>query len=86
MRISYEQSFLKRVAKLPPRQQKKLAELLPVLQSNPFHPTLHTKRLSHPLLGALSFRITRDWRVIFRFVDEETIQLVDAGHRKDIYR
>ena len=86
MRISYEPSFLKSVAKLPARQQNKLAILLTILQSDPFHPSLHTKRLSQPLLGILSFRITRDYRVIFRFIDEETIQLIDARHRKDIYR
>ncbi|HEC30603.1 MAG TPA: hypothetical protein ENI66_01145 [Candidatus Yonathbacteria bacterium] len=86
IRISYERNFLKNVAKLPVYQQDKLAILLPTLQSDPFHPSLHTKRLSQPLIGILSFRITRDYRVTFRFLDEETIQLIDARHRKDIYR
>jgi len=86
MRICYEQNFLKRAAKLPVRQQNKLATLLRALQSDPFHSSLHTKRLSHPLIGILSFRITRDYRVTFRFIDEETVQLIDTGHRKEIYR
>ncbi len=68
------------------RQQNKLATLLLTLLSDPFHPSLHTKRLSQPLIGLLSFRITRDFRVTFRFIDKETIQLIDARHHKDIYR
>ena len=86
VRIFYEKKFLKRVAKLPQQQQNKLSKLFIILQSNPFDPILHTKRLAHPLIGILSFRITRDYRVTFRFLDEQIIQLVDTGHRKDIYR
>ncbi|MBI2459523.1 MAG: type II toxin-antitoxin system RelE/ParE family toxin [Parcubacteria group bacterium] len=52
----------------------------------PFHPLLHAKRLSGKLAGLLSFRITRDWRVIFQFNDPETIQLLRVKHRKDVYR
>jgi len=86
MHIYYGRSFLKRAAKMPAQQQNKLATLLKILQSDPFHSSLHTKRLSHPLLGLLSFRVARDYRVIFSFIDEDTIQLIDVGHRKDIYR
>lgn len=47
---------------------------------------LHTKYLTGRLPGLLSFRITRDWRVIFKFNDAHTIQLIRVRHRKDIYR
>jgi len=65
--LVYHPNFLKSAHELPRAQQRKLASLLPVLQQNPFHPLLHTKRLSGSLVGFLSFRITRDWRVVFRF-------------------
>ena len=86
MRIVYGEGFLKSVAKLPLSQQRKLEQLLKVCSANPFDPRLHSKRLAGPLQGFLSFRITRDWRVLFQFVDADTIQLLRVAHRKDIYR
>ena len=86
MKVIYGGSFLKSARKLPSRQQKKLADLIPSLQKNPFNPLLHPKPLSGPLSGLYSFRITRDWRVIFQFLAPEIIKLIEVGHRKDIYK
>jgi len=86
MTITYGKSFLKSAKKLPFQQQKKLADLISLLQKNPFNSLLHTKSLSGPLSGLYSFKITRDWRVIFQFLDENTIKLLLVGHRKDIYQ
>ena len=84
--LVYHPAFAKSAQRLPTGQQRKLADLLVTLRENPFHPYLHTKRLSGSLAGYLSFRITMDWRVIFRFLDTSTIQLLRVAHRKDIYR
>ena len=86
IRIIYHQNFLKSAEKLPKIQQEKLARLLELLENNPFHSLLHTKRLAKELTGFLSFRITRDWRVIFQFLKPDVIQLLRVKHRKDIYR
>ncbi len=86
MKIVFDADFLKSVNDMPDNARLKLRSLLHHLESNPFHPLLHTKRLHGELSGFYSFRITRDWRVIFYFKDIETVQLVDVGHRKDIYR
>jgi len=84
--IVYGKSFLRSARKLPTEQQKKLADLLVILTKNPFHPYLHTKPLTGELIGFYSFRITRDWRVIFQFFGSAEIKLVSLGHRKDIYK
>lgn len=86
IRVTYSSRFWKQAAQLPLTQQKRLASLLLVVQENPFDSRLHTKRLQPPLAGSLSFRITRDWRVQFHFLDTETILCVTVKHRKDIYR
>jgi len=86
MDIVYGKAFLKSVKKLPVRQQRKLAGLLELLCENPFHSLLHTKQLSGELVGFYFFRITREWRVIFQFVNIYKVKLVIVGHRKDIYR
>ena len=84
--VTYNERFKKDVGKLPKETQEKLSILISVLVENPFDRGLHTKRLAGPLDGQFSFRITRDWRVIFQFIDARTIQLLHALHRKDAYR
>lgn len=84
--LVYSNHFLKSAKKLPKLQQDKLAKLLEVLQKNPFNSKLHTKPLVGQLSGLYSFRITRDWRVIFQFLSPDKIHLVDIGHRKEIYK
>lgn len=86
MQIVYHSNFLKSAKKLPETQQEKLSYLIETLQDNPYHPSLYTKHLAENLAGLLSFRITRDWRVIFQFFDQNTIQLLRVKHRKNIYR
>lgn len=84
--VRYSDSFLRSARKLPKEQQKKLASLIELLSKNPFHPKLHSKHLAGKLSGLYSFRITRDWRVIFQFVSSQEIELIDVANRKDIYR
>jgi len=84
--LVYTASFLKSAKNLPKSQAIKLAGLLGILQQKPFHLKLHTKNLTGSLTGFYSFRITRDWRVIFQFLAPEKIKLIIIGHRKDIYQ
>jgi addiction module RelE/StbE family toxin len=83
--IVYSKQFRKSAKPLSNKLRNKLAELIIVLQENPYDSKLHTKRLSGKLTGFLSFRITRDWRVIFQFNDQSTIQLLRIKHRGDAY-
>lgn len=86
MRVIATKHFLKEVDRSPIEVQKKLDALLAELSKNPFYPLLHTKRLKGGLRRGYSFRISRDWRAIFVFEDQNTIKLINIGDRKDIYR
>ena len=87
MDIAYSKGFIKSAKLAPKPIQNKLADSLEVLKRDPFHSTLHTKPLLGDLKGFYSFRITRDWRVIFSFMgNPRMIFLIDVAHRKDIYR
>ncbi|MCX6731721.1 MAG: type II toxin-antitoxin system mRNA interferase toxin, RelE/StbE family [Candidatus Parcubacteria bacterium] len=86
MEIVYTKDFIKSAKLIPKSIQKKLAVLLEIFKKDFFHPKLHTKPLTGELKGFYSFRITRDWRVIFNFLNSQTIFLVDISHRKDIYK
>jgi len=86
MKVIFGDQFIKSADKLPSRIQKKLDGLLVIMSRNPYDPLLHTKRLSGVLAGYFSFRITREWRALFQFLDSQTLQLLRIAHRKDIYR
>ena len=86
MKVLLGKRFLKSVNTLPVDVQKKLDRLLELVKNDPYHSLLHTKRLSGDMTGYLSFRITRDWRVIFQFVSPNEIQLIELGNRKNIYK
>lgn len=86
IRVEYSSQFLKSVKQLPELKQIKLADLLIILKENPFDSRLHTKKLTGDLLGFYSFRITREWRVIFQFINPEGIKLLRVGYRKNIYK
>jgi len=85
IRIIHSDGFLRSAKRLSQPAREKLMRLLAVCGGNPFHPLLHTKKLSGEFAGLYSFRITRDWRVIFQFTDVETIRLLRVGNRKDVY-
>ncbi len=86
MRLLYHREFEKEAQDLPVATRRKLERLLPIIVENPFHSLLHTKPLTGDLRGKYSFRITRDWRVSFVFLEEDVVYLLSVKHRKDIYR
>ena len=86
VRIEYSREFEKQASKLERNLQEKLAKLLALLAENYYDSRLHTKPLSEPFVGVLSFRVTHDWRVTFHFFNPDTIRLLEVKHRKDIYR
>jgi addiction module RelE/StbE family toxin len=84
-KLLYHPQFQKESAKLPTRLQGKLEKRLELLREDIFHPALDTKSLQGDLSDAFSFRITREYRVIFRMTESNNVFLLRVGHRKDIY-
>ena len=55
--------------------------------NNPFHPILKTHSLSGILKGLWSLRISYDYRLIFRFVDKEkmNVLLINIETHEEVY-
>jgi len=86
MNIVFSDKFIKSTKVLTPKLQVKLDKLIGLLAKDTYFPLLHTKELTGGMTGFWSFRITREWRVLFQFLSTDTIQILRVGHRKDIYR
>lgn len=85
MKIIYADEFKKWFAKLPKRIQRKYSEQELVFRNNWRDSRLHVKKLiDHSL--TFSFRITRNYRVLFVFVETDTVLFSTIGNRKDVYK
>jgi len=85
MEIIKTGDFVRAFVKLPREIQKLYRTQEARFQKDWRDPRLHVKKVKDLPL-ALSFRITRRYRVFFYFKDAETAVFFDVDHRKDIYR
>lgn len=85
MKILYADEFRNRFRRLPLRIRKIFHKQEERFKKDWRDPRLHIKKLSdHPF--PFSFRITRNYRALFLFVEEDTALFATIGHRKDSYR
>ncbi len=77
--------YKKATSTLPIKIKKLLIKQEILLIEDIFHPKLHTKKLKIPGILVFSFRITSNYRGIFRLSGEH-VMLIAIGHRKDIYK
>lgn len=84
--IVYTQSFLRDAQRLPRDVRKRLQEQVEHFRVNPLDPRLHAKALHGRLEGYSSFRITRNYRALYRRNGQTVYILLAVDDRKDIYR
>lgn len=76
--------FTSELEKLPLGIKRLFQKQETIFKKNWLEPRLHTKRVRE-LPGVYSFRITRRYRALFYFKNNEAV-FFSIGHRKDIYR
>ena len=86
LEIAVTDTFVRLYQKLPAAVQKKASAKTQLFRQHPFHPSLRTKKLEPHFENVWSFRIGRDHRIKFRFLDTHRVHFLFIGDRKDIYR
>ena len=85
MNIIYADEFRKGFRRLPSAIQRLYQKQEMIFKKDWKDARLHSKKLiDHPF--PFSFRITRNYRVLFSFVDQDTTLFGTIGHRRDAYR
>ncbi len=84
MVIHKTKDFVASLEKLPKETQKLFNRQENIFKANWLDGRLHTKRIKE-LPGVHSLRITRRYRALFYFRNNEAV-FFSIGHRKDIYR
>ena len=85
MKIIYAQEFQKQLKKFPIDIQIIYHRQEDIFRANWRDTRLHIKKLSDQPFP-FSFRITRNYRALFVFVETDTVLLATIGNRKDVYR
>jgi len=85
--LSPTRNYLDDAKKLEKDVKEKLKTQHQLLEKNPFHPKLHTKPLQGKLVGIFSFRVGRDYRVLFTINPKDRIiMLLRVDLRARIYQ
>jgi addiction module RelE/StbE family toxin len=88
IKLTWDESF-KRIYKKKIKKRPELRELfwkrVELFTAEPFHKSLRTHKLTGKLSGLWAFSIDYDTRLIFEFVDEDEVLLVDFGSHDEVY-
>ena len=77
--------ILKKWKKKHPDLLSKFEEKLIVFCSDPFNNTLRTHSLSGNLKEYYALSITYDQRLVFKFISENKVLLIDIGSHDEVY-
>lgn len=81
---SFKRAY-KKVTGTDPNLKPRIARALETFVSEPFHPSLRTHKLSGKLKGLWAFVVAYDCRVVFQFLDEQDVLLIDIGKHDEVY-
>jgi addiction module RelE/StbE family toxin len=65
--------------------KKKFWKTMKLFSSNPFHKQLRNHKLTGKLQGLWAFSVDYDTQVIFSFLSDDEILLIDIGSHEEVY-
>jgi len=86
MKILLSDGFRENFSCLEKQIQKRADKQIMIFRNNPFHPSLHTEKLIPKSKEVWSFRIDKQYRIIFRFLDKGNVLFLNVGSHDWIYR
>ena len=81
MEIFSTKKFETEYNKLPKNIREKAKKQEKLFKSNPLHPSLHTEKLFPKWKEVWSFRIDKNYRVVFRFLDKDKVLFLNSMGR-----
>ena len=80
----FKRSYKKRIRNSS-RLRKSFWESMEVFLENPFSTSLRTHKLSGKLTGLWAFTVEEDCRIVFEFLGEDRVLLIDVGSHDEVY-
>ena len=88
IRVTWDHGFkkaYKKKIKDDVKLRKSFCNAIKLFSKDPFVPRLRTHKLTGKLDGLHAFSITYDYRVIFKFLNEDEVLLIDVGTHDEVY-
>lgn len=86
--LVWDQAFkrkYKKIFTLNIELKKSFWEAMSIFSQNPFDPKLRTHKLTGKLKGLWSFSASYNYRVIFSFINDHDVLLIDIGSHDEVY-
>lgn len=80
---AFKRAFKNRVAGQP--MENLFWKKLDIFREDPFDARLKTHRLVAKLEGYWAFSVAYDCRVVFRFLSDDRVLLIDIGTHEEVY-
>lgn len=81
---AFKKGYQKKI-KYNDRLKRKFWESMKLFSSDPFHRKLRAHKLTGKLQGLWAFSIDYETRVIFSFIGDDEILLIDIGSHEEVY-
>lgn len=80
----FKRTYRKKISKSQNLKQK-FWDAITLFSQYPFDKKLRTHKLSGELARCWAFSISYDLRIVFEFIDNDTVLLIDIGTHGDVY-
>lgn len=84
MEVRFTPSFLRQLKKLPKALQQESVEKINLFKQDEKHPMLKTHKLKGRLKNRYSFSVNYQTRIVFKYIDKNTVVLLAVGDH-DVY-
>ena len=81
---SFKKAYRKTI-KNNPHLKERFQKVIKTFEKDPFHPSLKTHKLSGKLKGLWAFVVEYNCRVVFQFLEEGDVLLIDIGKHDEVY-
>jgi addiction module RelE/StbE family toxin len=85
MRFVTRSAFDKQMRKLPKELRNRVWERLALFDTAPLNPVLRDHKLSAPFEDCRSVNVTGDYRLVYKKLDADTIELRAIGTHHQLY-
>jgi len=84
--IQFHKNFEKKYKKLSAKLKSQVKERNKVFSENPFDPILNNHALQGKYSGYRSLNVTGNLRIIYRFLNKDTVLFVDIDSHSNLYK
>lgn len=75
--------FRRSFKRMPPLIKKDFAKKIEIFKKHPFHPSLHSHKLSGNLADYYGFYLREGFRVLFDFLHDDAVLFINIGNHDD---